>query len=465
MSTKQPDARDVDVIPADPCQLVPYETNARTHSDRQIDKLARSIETFGFTNPVLTDGENGILAGHGRVIAAIKLGLKTVPTIPLAHLSPAQRRAYILADNRLAEDAGWDRDLLRLELGALELDADEIELTDTGFEIGEIDQILLEDEPTDAEDAVPEPEAGPAVTQPGDVWVFAGGDHKLICGNALEADDLAALMGEDRAQLLLTDPPYNVKVDGHVGGLGKVKHAEFAFASGEMDKADFTSFLTNALAGAAGHLVDGALAFVFMDWRHVEEMMAAGGSAFDEFKNICVWAKTNGGMGSLYRSAHEFCFIFKSGSGAHINTVELGRHGRNRTNVWSCAGANSFSASRAKDLADHPTVKPVGLLADAILDVTRRGDIVLDVFGGSGSTLMAAQRTGRRSRLVEYEPRYCDVTVRRWIERYDDVPVLAETGETFDEVAARRAVDAIAAEAEAPANDSGTSSSDDEEAA
>ena len=460
MSTKQPHARDFDVIPADPCQLIPYEKNARTHSDRQIDKLARSIETFGFTNPVLTDGQNGILAGHGRVMAAIKLGLKTVPTIPLAHLSPAQRRAYILADNRLAEDAGWDRDLLRLEL-----DADEIELTDTGFEIGEIDQILLEDEPTDADNAVPEADAGPAVTRPGDVWVFAGGDHRLICGNALDADDLTAQMGDDRAQLLLTDPPYNVKVDGHVGGLGKIKHAEFAFASGEMDKAGFTAFLTNALSGAASCLVDGALAFVFMDWRHVEEMMAAGGSAFDEFKNICVWAKTNGGMGSLYRSAHEFCFIFKSGKGAHINTVELGRHGRNRTNVWSCAGANSFSVSRDKDLADHPTVKPVGLLADAILDVTRRGDIVPDVFGGSGSTMMAAHRTGRRSRLVDYEPRYCDVTVRRWIERYDDVPVLAETGETFDEVAARRTVNPVAAEAEAPANDVDATTSGDEEAA
>lgn len=437
------------VAHVDPNTLIPHANNARTHSDRQISKIARSITRFGFVNPILTDAASGVIAGHGRVLAAKQLGLASVPVIALDHLSDAQKRAYILADNRLAEEAGWDRDLLRLELGALiELD-DAIEITDTGFEIAEIDTLLLEVEPPDPDDDAPQPDAWPPIATRGDVWLFDEGRHRLLCGDALEAGDVDRLVSGEPVRLMLTDPPYNVKVQGHVSGLGKAKHTEFAFASGEMDAKAFTAFLTTSLTNGAEHLVDGGLAYVFMDWRHMAELLGAGAAAFDEMKNVCVWAKNNGGMGSLYRSAHELCFIFKSGQASHVNNVELGRHGRNRTNVWTFAGANSFSATRAKDLADHPTVKPVGMLAEAILDVTRPGEIVLDLFGGSGSTLMAAERARRRGFLIEYEPKYVDVTLRRWIERYGSQPVLEATGEPFSAVEATRAQGAPNADADA----------------
>ena len=400
----------------DPNSLLPYANNARTHSRKQIRQIADSIERFGFVNPVLIDAEGDIIAGHGRLAAAQLLGIPEVPVLPITHLSPDEKRAYILADNRLAEKAGWDREILAIELQAL-IDFDfEVEIT--GFELAEIDLILDEDrirksatEP-EAADEVPPVSSGPPITQPGDVWRL--GVHRLICGDARDPQALAKLLGDDEVDLIFTDPPYNVAVDGHVGGLGKLKHREFAFASGEMSPAEFTTFLREAMAPAAARCREGAIAFVCMDWRHMREILAAGDAVFHELKNLCVWNKTNGGMGSFYRSKHELVFVWKVRPGRHVNSFGLGDTGRYRTNVWDYAGVNTFGVSRDEDLAMHPTVKPVALVGDAIRDCSKRGDIVLDMFGGSGSTLIAADQAGRQARLIEYDPAYCDVIVARW---------------------------------------------------
>ena len=417
--------------------LKPYGANARVHSPKQIAEIAASIMAFGFNNPVLVDKTGTIIAGHGRVAAANKLGLDTVPVIRLEHLTDAEKRAYILADNKLAEKAGWDREILAIELQHLTTIDTDFDVTVTGFEMGEIDLLLGEIKPkTDAADVVPPPVPGPAVTRSGDLWQI--GPHRLICGDATDLETSARLLDGSRAQMVFTDPPYNVKIDGHVSGLGAVKHREFAFASGEMSPAQFTAFLERVFANLVLRAAEGAIHFVCMDWRHLGEVLAAGDRTFTELKNICVWNKTNGGMGSLYRSQHEMVFVFKSGSAPHINNVELGRHGRYRTNVWTYAGANAFGATRDADLAMHPTVKPVALVADAILDCSKRKGIILDVFAGSGTTLVAAERTGRRGYGIELDPIYCDTILRRMSAVARVEARLTATGQTFAEAAAER---------------------------
>ena len=431
--------------------LRPYSRNARTHSPKQIVQIAASIREFGFTSPVLIDSSKTIIAGHGRVEAAKQLGLDTVPAIRLDHLSEDQKRAYILADNRLAEKAGWDREILAIELQHLVLVETGFDISITGFEMAEIDVLIGEGQDAgkdDPADKVPAVEAGPAVTRVGDIWNI--GHHRLICGDATDAATYARLLDGATAQMVFTDPPYNVKIDGHVGGLGKVKHREFAMASGEMSEAEFTGFLSQIFDNLARHAANGAIHFVCMDWRHVGEVLAGAKTAYSELKNICVWSKSNGGMGSLYRSQHEFVFVFKSGAAPHFNNVELGKHGRYRTNIWSYAGVNSFGARRDADLAMHPTVKPVALVADAILDCSKRNGIILDAFAGSGTTLVAAERTGRRGYGIELDPHYCDVIVRRLAKLARLDAVHAVTGETFGEVAARRASEAATPDAPAP---------------
>lgn len=419
-------------------KLVPRATNPRTHTAKQIGQIAASIRRFGFTNPVLVDSANGIIAGHGRVAAARSLGIKKVPTLRLAEMSEADIRAYVIADNRLAEKAGWDRKLLGLELQYLsELDID-LDLTITGFDLPEIDILIGEISPANEENAldeVPPLELGPAVTKPGDVWQI--GPHRLICSDATLAESYGRLLGSEKAQLVFSDPPYNVPIDGNVCGLGKVKHREFAMASGEMSEAAFTTFLTTVFRHLASASSDGAIQFQCMDWRHVGEILAAGRAAYSELKALCVWAKTNGGMGSLYRSQHELVFVFKAGSGPHINNVELGKHGRYRTNVWSYAGVNSFGSQR-DDLALHPTVKPVAMVMDAIRDCSHRKGIVLDAFAGSGTTLVAAERSGRRGYGIEIDPHYCDVILRRLAAVTGREAVLQATLQSFATVAAGR---------------------------
>ncbi|MGN3974840.1 site-specific DNA-methyltransferase [Tsuneonella sp. SYSU-LHT278] len=395
--------------------LKPYARNARTHSRKQIKQIAASIERFGFTNPVLVSDAGEIIAGHGRVEAARLLGRKTVPTLTLSHLSEIERRAYVLADNKLAMNAGWDKEILAIELQALvDLEFD-VELT--GFSLAEVDLAIDEaceastEGPLTPEDAVPAVLCDP-VSRMGDLWQL--GRHRLLCGDTRDPAGMDRVMEGGRADLVFTDPPYNVAIDGNVCGLGSVKHREFAFASGEMSESQFTAFLTETLGNMSRVLRDGAIAFVCMDWRHMGELLAAGSQSFTELKNLVVWNKTNGGMGAFYRSKHELVFVFKQGTATHTNTFGLGETGRYRTNVWDYAGISSISASRSDELAMHPTVKPVALIADAIRDCSRRGEIILDGFGGSGSTLIAAEKTGRSARLIEYDPIYCDTIIRRW---------------------------------------------------
>ena len=393
--------------------LKPAKSNARTHSPKQIRQIAASIEEFGFTNPVLIDETQSILAGHGRVKAAKLIGMKDVPVVRIEHMTEAQKRAYVIADNQLAINAGWDEAILAIELSELaELDFD---VSTIGFEMGFVDSIigtldLTDDNP---EDDVPCPSAGPSVTQPGDVWKL--GSHRLICGDALKAETYDRALAGAHADLIFTDPPYNVPIAGHVSGLGKNKHGEFAMASGEMSSVQFEQFLRTVF----GHLMrsshNGSIHYVCMDWRHMSEVLGAADGIYPELKNLCVWAKSNGGMGSLYRSQHELVFVFKSGTKPHINNVSLGKHGRNRTNVWSYTGANAFSDTRDEDLSMHPTVKPVELVKDAILDCSTRGSIVLDAFAGSGTTLIAAHQIGRIGYGIELDPAYCDVILERFL--------------------------------------------------
>ena len=422
---------DLQVEPRALAALKAYPRNARTHSKRQIHQIAASIEEFGFTNPVLIDGDGQIIAGHGRVAAAKILGLAEVPTIRIEHLSPEQKRAYIIADNRIAERADWDGEILRLELGELAALDLSFDLEITGFATAEID--LLIDGPSkpkpDPADFAPEMAAGAAVTRSGDLWRM--GDHLLLCGDALDPSSYERLMGEERARLVFSDPPYNVPITGHVCGSGSIKHREFAMASGEMSRAEFVAFLTTVLRNLAGVSLDGAIHFQCMDWRHASEILEAGAKAYSELKNICTWVKDNGGMGSFYRSQHELVFVWKVGSAPHVNTIELGRHGRYRTNVWEYAGVNTLKKGRMDELSMHPTVKPVALVQDAIKDASKRGEIVLDAFGGSGTTLIAAEKTRRRARLIEIDPHYCDVIVRRWQALTREGAVHADTGESF----------------------------------
>ena len=422
-----------------PSELRPYSRNARTHSRKQVRQIADSIERFGFTNPVLVSDDGEIIAGHGRVEAAKLLGLPTVPTLRLSHLSPEERRAYVLADNKLALNAGWDQDLLAIELQAL-IDLD-FDVTLTGFSLAEVDFTLDAarerdpDAPPGVEDEIP-PMTPSSVTRMGDVWMLGG--HRLICGDARDDAVYTRLLGDERVDLVFTDPPYNVPIDGHVCGSGRIRHREFAMGVGEMSQAAFTAFLTDTLKPMAARCRDGAIAFVCMDWRHMTELLNAGAQVFSELKNLCVWNKTNGGMGAFYRSKHELVFVYKVGSAAHTNTFGLGDSGRYRTNVWDYPGISSIGPNRSEQLAMHPTVKPTAMVADAIRDCSRRGEIVLDGFGGSGTTLVAAELCGRRARLVEFDPHYCDVIIRRFERLTGKQAVLKENGVVFDDVAFER---------------------------
>ncbi len=423
-------------------RLRPYASNARTHSKKQIRQIADSIRKFGFTNPVLIGDDDEIIAGHGRVEAAKLIGLQSVPAVRLSHLDAAQRRAYVLADNKLALNAGWDREMLAIELQVL-IDLDfGVEIT--GFSLAEVDLVLDEARESSAhaqdmpEDQIPPPiDPDTAVTRREDLWLLDR--HRLRCGDSRNRATFDGLLPGERADLIFTDPPYNVPIDGHVCGLGRIRHREFAMGVGEMSKQAFTAFLRRTLGHAAALCPDGAIAFVCIDWRHMGELLAAGQATFSELKNVCVWNKTNGGMGSFYRSKHELVFVFKVGNAAHTNTFGLGDTGRYRTNVWDYAGVNTLRSGRLDELAMHPTVKPVALVADAIKDCSRRGEIVLDPFAGSGTTLIAAHNTGRRARLVEFDPAYCDQIVRRFEQVTGKPATLAATGQSFEVVAEARA--------------------------
>ena len=387
---------------------------------------------------MLVDAQNRVIAGHGRLLACQTLGWREVPTICLAHLTKAQARAFMIADNRLTENASWNEQLLGQQLqGLAELDLT-FSLETTGFEMGEID-LLIEgavrgpEGNKDHADTLPDPAVGPPVSQFGDLWVL--GSHRLLCGNALEETAYALLVEGKQAAMVFADPPYNVPIDGHASGLGHMKHRDFVMASGEMSETEFTGFLTQACTLMARSMIEGALAYLFMDWRHLNELLAAGRTAFTELKNVCVWDKGTGGMGSLYRSQHELVFVFKLGTGPHRNNVQLGQFGRYRANVWTYPGGNSFARDTQEGnlLALHPTVKPVALVADAMMDASGRHDIVLDPFLGSGTTMIAAERTGRLCYGMEHDPRYVDTAIRRWQAWTGQQARHAITGTLFEE--------------------------------
>lgn len=398
------------------CDLKPYPRNARIHTKKQTRQIADSIKRFGFTNPILIDSANQILAGHGRIEAAKLLGISTVPCLRIDHLTAEEKRAYILADNKIALNAGWDEELLAIELKELLHSNLDFDLSLTGFTIAEIDTLIESQAPEECNNPIDEllPPIEPDQTRcrPGDLWQL--GLHRLICGNSLDQNIVAALMNGEKAEMVFTDPPYNVPIDGHVGGKGAIKHREFAMASGEMSESQFTEFLAQAFRNLCFYSLDGSIHFICMDWRHMAEVLSAASELYTELKNLIVWAKDNGGMGSFYRSRHELIFAYKNGTAPHINSFELGQHGRYRTNVWEYRGVNTLKAGRLDELELHPTVKPVAMISDAIKDVSKRKGIVLDLFGGSGSTLIAAHKTGRRAFICELDPVYCDRIIKRW---------------------------------------------------
>jgi len=418
--------------------LILDDTNPRHHGNDNVPQLAQSIQVFGFNVPILIDANMKVIAGHGRVFAARKLGLAAVPTIKLEHLSDAQAKAYRIADNRLAECSKWDERLLARNLSELsKLDLN-FELDVTGFDIGEIDlriQLLTDDEsPRPELDDAAYSITAEAVSRQGDTWVL--GEQLAHCGNALDEASYKDL--PEKAVMVLADLPYNDPIDGFVSGLGSTHHREFLMASGEMTEPEFTSFLERACRLSAKYSVDGSLHYLFMDWRHLRELTDVGSRVYSGLQNLCVWVKDRPGMGSFYRSRHELVLIFKNGRGPHRNYVRLGKYGRNRTNVWEYPTVRSFlkSGDEGSLLRTHPTAKPTRLLADAMMDASARGELVLDMFLGAGSTLLAAQRTGRRCFGIELDQQYLDVSIRRWQRLTGKRAVHLATGRSFDEIEA-----------------------------
>jgi len=413
--------------------------NPRLHSPEQIRQIANSISAFGFNVPVLVDANLKVIAGHGRILACQLLGWTEVPTIRLEHLSETQAKAFMIADNRLTEVAIWDDRLLAeqlQELSVLDLD---FGLEVTGFEMGEIDLRIegLKSEAGDEEDpadALACVQGGPRVSGPGSLWLL--GRHRILCASAQDEAAYALLMQRERAAMVFTDPPYNVPIEGNVSGLGSIHHRDFQMAVGEMNETEFTTFLSRACELFARYSIDGSLHFIFMDWRHLGELLTAGREVYGELKNVCVWVKPNGGLGSFYRSRHELVFVFKHGRSRHHNNVQLGKFGRNRTNVWEYPSPTAFGKSGAEGnlLGLHPTVKALALVADAIMDASARGDIVLDSFLGSGTTVIAAERTGRCCFGLELDPLYVDASVRRWQAFTGEQARHGLSGKSFDEL-------------------------------
>lgn len=422
----------LDVVYVSVGDLKPLLVNPRKHPKKQIKKLAKAIREFGFVVPILINSEGHVIAGDARVAAADHLGMRTVPAVRIDHLSDEQVRAFRIFDNRIAEDAEWDFEALAVEFqGLVEIDFD---LDLTGFEIPEIDRIIDEQLAPVASgpgDAIP-PVSERPVARLGDVWRLD--EHRVICGDAREVQTYQRLLGSNLAQMVLTDPPYNVRIEDVVG-LGKTKHREFVMASGGMSDDEFQAFLNDTITSLIPYTVDRSVHFLFMDWRHIGALEAVCRQHYSEHLNTCVWVKTNGGMGSLYRSQHEFVLVFKNGTGPHINNIQLGKYGRNRTNVWRYAGVNSLDPDRRADLALHPTVKPVAMIADAIKDCSKRGGIVLDPFLGSGTTIIACEDTGRVAYGSELDPLYVDVIIRRWEAYTQGQARHADTGLTFAEMA------------------------------
>ncbi len=411
--------------------------NPRQHSQRQVSQLANSIQEFGFVMPVVVDDRGRVVIGHGRVLAAKKLGMLRIPVVEIRHLSEAQLKALRIADNKLGQNAHWDERLLAenlLELKGLDRDFD---LSITGFSLPEIDlaiQTLSEVLVVQNDDA--SSATGVSVCQADDVWELGG--HRVHCGDATSEAAFERLMKDERADVVFVDPPYNVPIDGHVSGKGKVRHREFAQGAGEFTREEFIRFLTGSCTLLKNYSKNGAIHFVCMDWKHLEELLSAGREVYDELKNIVAWVKSSAGMGSLYRSQHELICVFKSGTARHTNNVELGKNARNRANVWHYDSAGTEARKGNNVLELHPTVKPVQLVMDALLDCSNRGDVVVDSFLGSGTTLLAAERTGRICRGIELDPLYVDTSIRRWQNLTGQDAIRVSDGKLFRDTEAEK---------------------------
>ena len=427
----------VDMVPVE--LLKPAAKNARKHSKKQTDLLVRALRRYRIFTPIVKDENNVILAGHNRLLAAKILGMTQVPCISSEDLTEDEKKAFALAENSISLKGEWDV-AIRSEL-LIELTDNGFEILDTGFEPAEVDQFIVDaDEASpkaQREDRYPEtPTPETAVSRRGDLWIL--GRHRLVNGDAKDREVLELLMDGQEAAMVFSDPPYNVPIAGHVSGRGRAQHREFAEAYGEMSRPEFVAFLRAAIGPAADACREGSILFLCMDDKHLGDLLEAGYASNLQLLRICVWARTNGGMGTFYRTQTEFVTVWKVGKAPHTNTFGLGEKGRSRTTLWTYAGVNTFKAERMEELALHPTVKPTALVADAIRDVSNRGEVVLDMFGGSGTTLIAAQKTGRAARLVEIDTAYCDVIIQRWQRLTGQSAVLAATGEEFEKVALDR---------------------------
>jgi DNA modification methylase len=432
------------VLTYEPIETIkPNPRDPRLYRPAEKRRIAASIRTFG-PMPLIVTGDRVVLSGNIWLDASKLAGVSQLPVVVADHLTPAQAEAFMVAQVRLVERGEWDQKMLGEILRDLTLQDLDFDLTITGFDVPEIDLCVENlDAPEDGPDPADQPApAGPAVTRTGDLWRL--GPHRIVCGDALGAETYRALMADEAANIVFADPPYNIPIAGNVSGKGAVKHDDFAMACGEMSEAEFTAFLSQAVGLAAEHSRDGSLHYWSVDWRHVHELTVASRRVYNKPLNLCVWAKPQGGQGSLYRSQHELIFVFKKGRAPHRNNVMLGKFGRNRTNVWTYPGSNTFGRGGEEGdlLALHPTVKPVALIADVLLDASTRGDLVLDPFLGSGSTVIAAEKVGRRARGIEIDPAYVDAAIRRWERWTGEAARLEGSGRTFSEVGAERAGEA-----------------------
>ncbi len=427
-------------------EIFPNPDNSKLHPADQVDQIVESYISFGNVIPIIIDEKKVMIAGHGRYLAAKKLGLTTIPCIQLTGLTDRQKIGLALADNKIGENGSLDQDKLNKQIALIFSDAEDLEFSieATGFSLEEVEVRLDVAEQQACSTSLPgrsdqlpdNREDESAVSKCGDLWRL--GSHTILCADAREPSSYVKVMGDGKADAVITDSPYNLQIRGTVSGNGRSTHREFVHGSGEMTEAEFIAFLITAFTWMAAYVKRGGLAYLFCDWRHIFEFVSAGRATFAELKNICIWDKQVGGMGSFYRSQHEMILLFKAHKGRHRNNIMLGKHGRSRSNIWSLPGLNSFGAGRDEALAMHPTVKPAKLIADIILDCTSRRGIVLDPFAGSGTILIAAEMTGRIARAIELDEAYVDVAVRRWEAYTGKNAVLAGTGQTFDQVSAER---------------------------
>lgn len=412
--------------------------NPRIHSKAQIQQIAKSIERFGWNIPIAVDRSGMILAGNGRYEAAKLLGLKEIPIVRLNHLAKAQAKAYIVADNKLTENSQWNEQLLGeifLELSKSDLD---FELSDTGFEVAEIDILIGQlDNPSGPIDPLDIPNSsltGPPVCKINDLWGL--NDHRVLCGNALDPESYKLLMNGSTGQIVFADVPYDCPISGHVCSNTSTQHRDFPMGVGELGTEKFTQFLAQIFELLVRFSDPGSIHCIAMDWRNGLPILNAGNAHYSELKNICVWIKDKAGLGSLYRSQHEFFYIFKNGNAPHRNNIQLGKHGRYRTNYWSYPSASTLTRQGTDGnlLGFHPTSKPIALVADFLLDCSARNEIVIDCCLGGGTTLLAAQRTGRICFGMDLDALYIDTAIRRWQAMTGEDAILISTGQTFNEI-------------------------------